>query len=323
MDAGRDLMVDTVLDGVVAIDSAALGAVRPVAAMDAIMVALRDPASLSMPARTVHPTAFGELFLMPASVGPDIGIKVLGLARGNPAKGLPAIQGVHLVLDALTMTPLAVLDGAALTELRTPAVALAATRERLNVLGRPLHAVVYGTGAQGRGHVRAIRDVAASGLASLTVVSRRSDPIRGATVVAPGSMAEADALGRADLIACATSSTTPVLDAGALPDRLTIVAVGTHEPGSRELPGVAFAGATVIIEERETALREAGDVILAIDEGFVDPAALIELGDVARGYVDLIEPDRVIIKTTGLAWQDVVVARVVLDSVGVARPALP
>lgn len=307
------LSAPSVLGGVLAIDAALIErAVRPGEAMDAVLAAARSQLP-AMPPRTVHPLAGGEIFLMPAAAGMDAGVKVLGLVRDNPARGLPAAQGFHLVFDAATMTPLAILDGAALTTLRTPAVPLAAVRGRLRALGRPLRAVVYGTGPQGRGFVRAIRDIAE--VASLSVVSRRGVQISGAATVAAGSPDEAAALRAADLVACATSSATPVFDPALLAPRTAIVAVGAHTVQTREIAAAGFTGALVVVEDRATALREAGDVVQAIAEGTADADALADLREVARGEVDVNAPDRVIVKTTGLAWQDVAVARAVVNAV--------
>ncbi|WP_127817766.1 ornithine cyclodeaminase family protein [Microbacterium sp. CPCC 204701] len=302
-----------ILGGALAIDADLIArAVRPSAAMDAILSAARSELS-EMPARTVHSLGTGEVFLMPAHAEADVGIKILSLQRSNPRRGLPAVQGVHLVLDATTMSLRAILDGAALTTLRTPAVPLAVVRDRLIAPGRPVSAVVYGTGPQGRSFVRSIRDIVA--VSSLSVVSRRDVTIEGAVTVRPGSAEERDALATADLVACATSSVTPIFDGMLLGPRTTVVAVGAHEAGARELDARVFDGATVVVEDRDTALREAGDVILAIAAGATDAADLVQIADIARGNIDLRLPSRVVVKTTGLAWQDVVVARVVLYEV--------
>ncbi|MDV9191329.1 ornithine cyclodeaminase family protein, partial [Streptomyces sp. SR27] len=95
----------------------------PAAVADVLADALRaglEPDA--QPHRTAVPVPAGELLLMPAAFGSFAGVKIAGVAPGNAALGLPRITGSYLLLDGTDLRPLALLDGAALTELRTPAV---------------------------------------------------------------------------------------------------------------------------------------------------------------------------------------------------------
>ena len=74
------------------------------------------------PRRVGIPVGDGELLLMPSEIGERVGIKVASVSPGNPARGLPRIQAVYILMDAATLTPLAMLDGTVLTTVRTPAV---------------------------------------------------------------------------------------------------------------------------------------------------------------------------------------------------------
>ncbi|MDN5856939.1 MAG: ornithine cyclodeaminase family protein, partial [Actinomycetia bacterium] len=138
-------------------------------AVDAIEEALRgsvDPAS--DPARSFVEVDTGQLLLMPSSGGGYAGVKLATVAPDNPTHGLPRIQAVYVLFDATTLSPVALLDGTALTTLRTPAVSAAAARaltpERIERL------VVFGSGPQGGGHVEALGAIREIG--SVRIVGR-------------------------------------------------------------------------------------------------------------------------------------------------------
>ncbi|WP_153395403.1 ornithine cyclodeaminase family protein [Ornithinicoccus halotolerans] len=286
-----------------------LGWAGAVQAVGEALAAGLDPAQV--PARQAVPVAAGELLLMPAEWGGSAGVKVAGVAPGNPERGLPRIQGTYLLLDAATLTLRALVDGTALTTLRTPAVSAWAAA----VLARPDAArlVVFGSGPQAWGHVHALRAVRP--LTDVGVCGR--DPGRRDALVArlreEGVAARpvgAEAVGEADVVACCTSSRTPVLDGALVRDGSCVVAVGSHHPAARELDGALLARSTVVVEDRDTALREAGDVVLAVQEGLLDPAALVGVAELARDRAQL-QPWGAgprVFKGSGMAWEDLVVA---------------
>jgi ornithine cyclodeaminase len=142
------------------LDAAAVhAACPPAAAVAAVEAALRgglDPAT--DPPRLAVPVAHGQFLLMPSDASATAaGVKVVTVAPGNPARGLPRIQAVHLHVDRESLAPTAVLDGTALTALRTPAVSMAAVRRHLP--DRPLRLVVVGAGPQATGHVTTLAAV--------------------------------------------------------------------------------------------------------------------------------------------------------------------
>ena len=93
----------------------------------------------------------------------------------------------------------------------------------------------------------------------------------------------------------------------------------SHEPDARELDAALFARAQVIVEDRATALREAGDIVLAIADGTLDAGRLVPMRDIVTGNVDVATDRPVVFKGTGMAWQDLAVARAV---VGRAQPLI-
>lgn len=260
----------------------------------------------------------GQLLAMPSASEFGVGVKAISSVPGNAERGLPRIQGVHLVFRPPSYVPVAVIDGAALTALRTPAVSVAAVLPVLTRPGRRWNAVVFGAGPQGAGHVRTLRDVGVD-LAEVTYIVRdpsRADRalVRDDKVVAA---AHSEALLRqADLVVCATSSAVPLFDSARLGPEVVVLAVGSHEPGAREVDSALAARAQVVVEDPATALRECGDVVLPIAEGVLSAARLLPMARVVRGEIELDATRPVLFKASGMAWQDAVVADAALRRLG-------
>ena len=295
------------------LDAAAIhAACPPEAAVEAVAAALRgglDPAA--EPRRSVVPVARGQLLLMASEAGEtSVGVKVVTVAPGNPTRGLPRVQAAYLHFDRETLALTAVLDGTALTTLRTPAVSVAAVRQHLP--DRPLRLVVIGAGPQATGHVATL--AAVRSLAGVVHLVR--DPRR-VPLDAPrlrlGSTEAGAALGAADVVVCATSARTPLFDSTLLRPDVIVIAVGSHEPDARELDSALLARSSVVVEDTTTALREAGDVILAIADGALTAADLIPMRDLLTRTAALPSPRPLVVKTVGMSWEDVVVAEAVVD----------
>lgn len=265
------------------------------------------------PARSVVPVSHGQLLMMPSHSRRYAGVKIATVAPGNPALGIPRIQGTYLLLDAETLSPLAVLDGIALTAIRTAAVSAAAA-DLLAVPGAE-RLVVFGTGPQAHSHIEALRAVRP--LRHISVVGRDLDRLAtflqqygdwgqdSAPVVEAGT---AEAVAQADLVACCTTARTPLFDGSALPAHATVVAVGSHEPQAREVDDETVRRSTVVVEARAAALREAGDIILAVQSGALDPESLVCLAELARGTAEADVSRPRLFKSVGMAWEDLVVA---------------
>jgi ornithine cyclodeaminase len=275
------------------------------AAVEALRTALRaglEPEDDR--ARSSVPTAHGELLLMPAEWGGYAGIKVAAVAPDNPRVGRPRIQGAYLLLAAETLTPLAMLDGAALTAVRTAAVSALAVDE----LAVPTVArlVVFGTGPQARGHIAAIRAVRpVEEVVVIGTAAARTAAFAASVAARAGSVAE---VAGADVVVCATTARTPLFDGALLSPDATVVAVGSHEPDAREVDDTTVRASTVVVEARSAALREAGDVVVPAAAGVFDPDTLVDLASVVRGaaVVDMSRPR--LFKSVGMAWEDLVIA---------------
>ncbi|MDO5053639.1 MAG: ornithine cyclodeaminase family protein [Pseudoclavibacter sp.] len=309
------------------------GLLDPAGAARAIAEALRGPLDPETdPPRGVTGLRHGHLLLMPSEAGERAGVKIASVAPDNPRLGLPRIQALYLLLDARTLSPRLLLDGTALTTLRTPAVSAVA----LDRLAEPdaSSLFVFGTGPQALGHIRAI--AAIRPLERVTVAGR--DPDRAAVLadraeaaglsvrlVQAGGAQARQALSSAELVVCATSAAEPILGSGLVAPRTAVCAVGSHEPDRRELDAALLARSLVVVEARSAALREAGDVVLAIAEGTLRPERLRTLSELVRGTVELDERPRVF-KSVGMSWQDLAVAaaieRAAADA-GLHSPAPP
>ncbi|MFD9564605.1 ornithine cyclodeaminase family protein [Streptomyces sp. NPDC059994] len=283
----------------------------PAAAAEAVANMLRggfEPES--DPPRVNLPVAAGELLLMPAASGAYAGVKIAGVAPANPARGLPRITGSYLLLDGATLLPLALLDGAALTTLRTPAVSAVA----LAHLAAPDAArlVLFGAGPQAYGHLRAA--LAVRELKAVTVVARSPEAVEALVAYARTLGVEArggtpDDVRDADLVICCTTAREPLFDGRLVADGATVVAVGSHEPGARETDSALVRRSAVYVESRAAALREAGDLLIPLNEGAIGPGQVAgTLAELVNGRV-AVAPDRPrLFKSVGMAWEDLAVA---------------
>jgi ornithine cyclodeaminase/alanine dehydrogenase-like protein (mu-crystallin family) len=236
------------------------------------------------------------------------------VAPGNPARGLPRVQAAYLLFDADTLAPRAVLDGAALTTLRTPAVSVAAMSGALP--DRPLRVAVLGAGPQAVGHVATLAAVRPLARAAYLVRDPARAPVD-VIAIDVGSAGAEQELRAADVVVCATSARSPLFDSALLRDDAVVVAVGSHEADARELDAALLGRATVVVEDVATALREAGDVVLAIADGTLTAGDLVPMRDVVSGAVAVPDGRPLVFKSVGMGWEDLVVALAVVTGAGV------
>jgi ornithine cyclodeaminase len=298
-------------------------------AVESIEDALRsglDPAS-DLP-RSILPIDKGELLMMPATSSAGSGIKVLTIAPDNPSLNQPRIQGLYLLFDKENLSVTSILDGAALTNFRTPAISFAAVRSTLKQSSHGYSVVIFGSGPQAISHVQTLTAIAPQNLSikSITFVVR--DQEKAAKKIPENSqlglaldcqiqiLGEGDAevtnhLKVADLVIAATTARAPLFDSSLLKENVVVIAVGSHEANVREIDSAFLARAQVVVETRANALREAGDVIMAIAEGAISAESLNELSDVVCGRKLLNPESPVFFKSSGMSWEDLVIARAV------------
>ncbi|GGM16343.1 ornithine cyclodeaminase family protein [Nakamurella endophytica] len=265
-----------------------------------------DAATTTTPPRMAVPAPGGEFLVMPSVSDRWAGVKISAVGDGHdPA--LPRIQSTYTVFDAVTLTPQAHLDGAVLTLRRTAGLSALAVR----LLGAQSdgRVVVVGTGPQAVAHAEAL--AAAGLLGRVRLIGRRPDAAAAAAeqlrdrgiAAAPGTPGD---LADADVVACCTSARTPLFDSAVLRAGCRVVAIGSHRPAERELDTALLDRAFVVVEDRATARREAGDVVLAETE-LGRPVVDAELADLVDGPPP--EPGRTaVFKSVGAGWQDLAVA---------------
>ena len=284
-------------------------------AADVIEAALRRLEISDDLPRAALPVAGGQLLMMPSAVD-GVGIKLLTVRETFTDTMSPRIQGVYVLMNPATLAPAALIDGPALTCLRTPAVSLVALRR----LARPdsSRLVVFGAGPQAHGHVLAV--CAERPITSVTVVAPRPEAV--AALVArlteagiPATAGRPEAVAEAEIIICATTASRPVFDGRLVADEACVVAVGSHEPGKRELDAALIGRATVVVEDVATAMREAGDVVQAVREGALRAEHLVPLNTLLSGPGNRHDRPRVF-KSVGMAWEDLVIASYLAQLVG-------
>jgi ornithine cyclodeaminase/alanine dehydrogenase-like protein (mu-crystallin family) len=287
------------------------------AAIDALEDAFRTLDPTGAPLRTHVETPHGSLLLMPAFGRAGVGVKVVSITPANPDQGFPLLQASYVLFDAETQAPEAVLDGSALTALRTAAVSGLATRFLSRQDAGRL--VVFGAGVQARSHLEAMCSVRA--VIDLVVVSRSTGAAEALVEegLGRGLMArvgDPEAVREADLICTCTTAEEPLFDGSWLPAGVHVNAVGSYRPETRELDTEAVRRAMVVVETREVALAEAGELLIAIREGAIDAGhVLADLAETVRGAEVRRSPDDVtLFKSVGMAFEDLIVARAIVDA---------
>jgi ornithine cyclodeaminase/alanine dehydrogenase-like protein (mu-crystallin family) len=267
----------------------------------------------SAPPRSHLDVGRGDLLVMPAwgeTLG--VGVKLVTVAPDNPSVGLPLIHGVYVLFDGESLRPTALLDGAALTGIRTAAVSAVATR----YLARPDSStlLVFGGGTQGLAHIEAMGEVlpelervlcaSRSGPSADRLVARAAELGHGAEV------ASAEAVEEADVVCACTTASSALFDGTRLRPGTHINAVGAYRPDARELDDQTIARSKVFVEVKDAALREAGDLRIPIESGVLVGSDVTELDDVAGGRAPgrTDVDDVTLFKSVGVAFEDLVVA---------------
>jgi ornithine cyclodeaminase/alanine dehydrogenase-like protein (mu-crystallin family) len=286
-------------------------------AIDALETAFRTFDPGTAPLRTSLETPAGSLLVMPAFGEAGVGVKLVTLTSSNPGRGLPYIQAGYVLFDTVTQSPEAVLDGSALTALRTAAVSGLATRHLAREDAARL--VVFGAGVQARAHLEAM--CAVRPLTELVVVSRSPGPA-GSLVQAgrerglTARLGEPESVADADLICTCTTSGEPLFDGSLLTPGVHVNAVGSHRPDARELDTETVRRGRVVVETREVALAEAGELAIPIADGVIGAGHVVaDLAGTVRGAeVRRSTDDLTVFKSVGMAFEDLVVARAIVDA---------
>src|SRR2546427_1943964 len=246
----------------------------------------------------------GFLGLMPALTPDGLGLKAVTFYPPNAERGIPTHMATIFLVDPQTGTPLAVMDGRLITEMRTAAVSAAATKLLASPDAKVL--AILGSGVQAHSHAEALQLV------------KKFEEIR----VWNGTMAHAEhfakehgaksmsaeeAVRDADVVVTATNSKTPILCGSWLKPGCHVNAVGACRPDWRELDDEAISN-VLFVDSREAAMKESGDVILSRAKIYA------ELGEALVGKVPPRADETTIFKSLGMAVEDIAAATLVYRS---------
>ncbi|GAC1379422.1 MAG: ornithine cyclodeaminase [Ktedonobacteraceae bacterium] len=251
------------------------------------------------------------------------GLKVVTIVPHNSQRNLPRIFASVLLLDSITGRTLAVMEGGWLTAMRTGAASGLATdllaRKDADVLA------LFGAGAQAPTQVLAIHTVRP--LRQVRVVNRSHEHYQHLVAslqqllgpACPPVMRAAtsrEALAGASLVACATAATVPLFAHEEVATGTHINAIGAFTPQMCEISAETLASARIVVDQREAALLEAGDLLQPLAVGRIAaPEKWLELGELVTGK----QPGRqtaeeiTVFKSVGIAVQDVAVALLVYE----------
>lgn len=268
----------------------------------------------------------GVSLVMPAYVSDprdeSLAVKVVSLFDGNSGRGMARIQAAVLLLEPDSGRPAALLEGATLTAIRTGAASGAATD--LLAPSDCKTVAIFGAGVQSRTQLEAVCTVRPietvwvydpqharqedfiARMAGRRPIPRDVRPAKNPT----------EAVGRADIICTATTSARPVFDDADLKPGVHINAVGSYQPHVQEIPADTVVRALLVVDSREAALSETGDLIQPIQNGLIDAGHVrAELGEIISAEAELHRADDQItlFEAVGVAVQDAVAARLAVS----------
>jgi ornithine cyclodeaminase/alanine dehydrogenase-like protein (mu-crystallin family) len=287
--------------------------VKAVLSYDELIPAIREAlmdfsaGRVVQPLRTVMSVAAhaGWFAVMPAVYGDVMGAKMVTFYPRNVELEKHTHMAMIQLFRADTGEPLAMMDGRLITEMRTAAVSAVA----VDVLARPEAKVlgILGSGVQARSHVQALSRVRK--FEEIRVWSRsEANAGRFAEEVGARVMTAEQVVSGADVVLTLTSSPVPILQGRWLKKDAVVCAVGAVTPERRELDDEAMRGA-VVVESREAALREPGDILLA------NAQVTAEIGELLNGRVINSGNQPIIFKSVGIAIEDIAAAKLVYEKV--------
>jgi ornithine cyclodeaminase/alanine dehydrogenase-like protein (mu-crystallin family) len=251
---------------------------------------------------TVDPP--GGFFGMMPALSDGLGLKIVTFYPSNRERGIPTHMATIFLVDPETGTPLAVMDGRLITEMRTAAVSAAATKLFASPDAKVL--AILGSGVQARSHVEALRLVRQfEEVRVWSPTSKHAE--RFAEEIGAKSMSPESAVRGSDVIVTATSSQTPVLRGSWLKHGSHVNAVGACRPDWRELDDEAMTN-VVFVDSRDGAVQESGDVILSGAQIYA------EIGEALAELIPSRASETTIFKSLGMAVEDIAAAMLVYRS---------
>lgn len=260
------------------------------------------------------------LLMMPSwQLGKKLGVKIVVVSPDNASLNLPSIHAQYLLFDAVTGRTLALLDGKALTSIRTAAVSAMVSKYLSRKNSKTL--LVVGTGDLApeliKAHctVRKIEHVLIWGRnsekARLLVEKMKLDSIAFRAV---GSLDKA--IGDADIISTATLSETPLIKGALLRKGQHLDLVGAYQPHMREADDRCVQRSTVFIDTYEAGMKESGDIAIPLKKGILSEE---DIQSDIQGLTSGTHPGRksedeiTLFKSVGHASEDLIAASYFYD----------
>jgi ornithine cyclodeaminase/alanine dehydrogenase-like protein (mu-crystallin family) len=300
-------------------------------AMARAMVAVSG-ATASIPPRTVMPLVdqSGYFAVMPGSLAEPLvyGAKVVSLHPANPEAGRPAIQGFVALFDHATGRPLALVDGAEITALRTAAASGLATRllarSDCSTLG------LLGYGVQADTHLEAIcavRDIVEVRVWGRSWERARAFAEQHSPRVKPKivAVAEPQAAATCDIVCAVTGSAEPIIRGEWLRPGTHVNLVGAHSPATREADTALVKRGRVYVDALASAFSEAGDILIPMEEGAIASSHVMgEIGALLLGRVEgrTTAEQITVYKSLGVVAQDLVAAHAVWVACAGSQPSV-
>lgn len=245
--------------------------------------------------------------------------KIVSVFPNNSAKNQPVIYGLVVLLDEENGKPLAIIEGASLTALRTGAASGLATDLLARKNAKTL--AIFGAGAQSRTQIEGV--CAVRNIEKVWVYSRGTEKAKQFIaemqnkVNAEFTLADSpkQAVQNSDIICAATTSQTPVFDGDDLQDGIHINGVGSFKPTMQEIDFTTLEKCSkIIVDSRQNALHEAGDLVQAIEQKVITESSIYaEIGEIAAGLKvgRRREVENTFFKSVGNAVQDAVIAKAI------------
>jgi ornithine cyclodeaminase len=279
---------------------------------------------VQMPQRTVLSSEGGNMTLVMSGrcdIRYGLGAKIVSAFPGNRERGKATIHALMVLLDDETGEPVALMDGESLTAIRTGAASGLAT----DLLARrdAASVAIIGAGVQARTQFEAmccVRHIERAVICSRSGASaaimaeevRKAGWFRGEVAVGNSI---SDAVRDSDIVCTATTSEKPLVMRSDLRPGTHVNAVGSFTPDMVEIDPQLIGSAYVVVDYRPAAMAEAGELVVAWQEGLLDPRTVVEIGEILNGTAVSApsDEDTTVFESVGVAVQDLVAAARILS----------
>jgi alanine dehydrogenase len=269
---------------------------------------------VQMPPKLYVTLPEGDFRTMPAYL-PSLslaGVKIVNVHPGNPARGLPTVMALTVILDIATGAPVAILNATKLTDMRTGAAGAVAAKylspKKEIVLG------LIGTGRQAEAQYRAIsQELDIREIKCWSRNSLNAEKFARAITVHDARSVSVEKTCDCDLLVTTTPSRAPVVRSEWVQEGTHINAIGADAPGKQELDPLLLKRGIVFVDDMAQAVHS-GEINVPISQGIFSPQEIAgTLGEVVIGMKQRASPDQItIFDSTGLAIQDLAIAAIAM-----------